>query len=78
MKNIYDYTLEELQAYFVEKNEKPFRATQVFEWLYRFRINNFSEMTNISKSTIKLLEEEFTLSSLELVTKQVSKDGTIK
>ena len=77
MKNIYDYTLEELQAYFVEKNEKPFRATQVFEWLYRFRINNFSEMTNISKSTIKLLEEEFALSSLELVTKQVSKDGTI-
>ena len=78
MKNIYDYTLEELQSYFLSKGEKPFRATQVFEWLYRFRINNFSEMTNISKSTIKLLEEEFTLSRLELVTKQISKDGTIK
>ena len=52
MKNIYDYTLEELQAYFVEKNEKPFRATQVFEWLYKKRISNFDEMSNIKKEMI--------------------------
>ena len=77
-QNIYDYTLEQLQEYFKINNEKPFRATQVFEWLYRFRINSFEEMTNISKNTISLLSNNFTLEPLELVTKQVSSDGTIK
>lgn len=77
-KNIYDYTLEHLQEYFKLNNEKPFRATQVFEWLYRFRVKSFEEMTNISKSTINLLKENFTLEPLELVTKQVSSDGTVK
>lgn len=78
MHNIYDYTLEELQQYLIEKGEKPFRATQIFEWLYRMRVDSFSQMTNISKSTITLLEEEFTIAPLQLVTKQVSKDGTVK
>lgn len=77
-KNIYDYTLEELQTYFVQKGEKPFRATQVFEWLYRMRVDSFQQMTNISKTTIALLEEEFSIEPLKIVTKQVSKDGTIK
>lgn len=78
MHNIYDYTLEELQQYLISKNEKPFRATQIFEWLYRMRVDSFSQMTNISKSTIMLLEQEFVISPLQLVTKQISKDGTIK
>lgn len=77
-KNIYDYTLQELKEYFSIKGEKPFRATQVFEWLYRYRIKEFSQMTNISKKTIELLDNDFDLSSLELVAKQVSIDGTIK
>lgn len=77
-KNIYDYTLEELQAYFIQKGEKPFRATQVFEWLYRMRVDSFEQMTNISKSTIALLKAEYSIVPLKVVTKQVSKDGTIK
>lgn len=78
IKNIYDYTLEDLKQYFISKGEKPFRATQVFEWLYRYRVKKFDDMTNISKKTIELLNEEFDLTPLELVTKQVSVDGTNK
>ena len=77
-KNIYDYPLKQLEAYLVTKGEKPFKAKQIFEWLYRFRVGSFEEMTNISKTTIGLLNEEFVCKLLELVTKQVSSDGTIK
>lgn len=44
-KNIYDYSLEELKAYLTAKGEKPFRAKQIFEWLYRFRVDQFYLIT---------------------------------
>ena len=78
MKNIYNFSLEELENYFLSINEKKFRATQVFEWLYRNRINSFDEMTNISKNVISHLKENFELEQLEIVTKQISSDGTTK
>ena len=37
MKNIYDVTLKELEDYFISINEKPFRAAQVYEGLYKKR-----------------------------------------
>lgn len=77
-KNIYDYSLEELKAYLTTKGEKPFRAKQIFEWLYRFRVDQFHLMTNLAKTTIELLNNEFEIKVLELVTKQISNDGTIK
>ena len=76
--NIYDYTLEELSNYFINKQEKPFRATQIFEWLYRKRVNSFDEMTNMSKKAIEELKVDFEIREVDIVTKQISKDGTIK
>lgn len=72
--NLYDLTIKELEDYFVEKNDKKFRATQVFEWLYLKRINNISDMTNIKKETLSMLEEEFTLNTITLVEKQEDVD----
>ena len=40
MKNIYDMTLEKLENYFIENGEKKFKATQIFEWLYKKRTTN--------------------------------------
>ena len=57
--NIYDLTYEELENYFIEKNEKKYRASQVFEWLYKKRVKSFSEMTNLSKDIISMLERDF-------------------
>ncbi len=35
MEHLYNYSLEELTEYFKSINEKPFRAKQVFQWLYQ-------------------------------------------
>lgn len=76
--NIYGYTLEKLEKYLVEKNEKSFRAVQIYEWLYRYMVTDFSEMTNIKKSCIEILKNDFSLELLSCVQKQESVDGTIK
>ena len=49
MKNIYNYTLEDLENYFFNINEKKFKAKQVYDWLYFKRVSTFDEMTNIKK-----------------------------
>ena len=68
--NIYDYTIKQLEDYFLSKDEKPFKATQVFEWLYQKRVKSFDEMTNIKKEVISYLKEDFKINSLEILTKQ--------
>lgn len=46
--------------------------------MYRFRVDQFHLMTNLAKTTIELLNNEFEIKVLELVTKQISNDGTMK
>lgn len=53
MKNIKDYNLDELKKEFQELGEKPYRAEQVFMWLYREKVKEFDDMTNISKELDK-------------------------
>ncbi|MBP2099441.1 23S rRNA (adenine(2503)-C(2))-methyltransferase RlmN [Enterococcus rivorum] len=76
--SIYGLTKEELIEWFIEHGEKKFRATQVWEWLYIKRVNSFEEMTNLSKITIDLLEENFIINPLKQVIIQEAKDGTVK
>ena len=52
MNNIYNYTRKKLEQKLVQMNEKPFRATQIFEWLYKKRVTSFEEMSNIKKEQI--------------------------
>lgn len=78
MNSIYNYTLPQLENYLEEHGQKKFRATQIFEWLYRKRVKTFQEMTNLSKDLIANLENDFEMKLLKIVTKQISKDGTIK
>lgn len=77
-RSIYDITLAELSEWFTEHGEQKFRAKQVWDWLYRKRINQFTEMRNVNKSAIELLEEHFSLGSLEEELRQESTDGTVK
>ena len=67
-----------LKEYFVQKGEKPFRASQIIEWVYRHRIASFDEITNMKKSVIEELKKDFYLPTLECETRQISKDGTQK
>jgi 23S rRNA (adenine2503-C2)-methyltransferase len=74
MENIYGYTLSNLEDYFVKKDDKKFRATQVFEWLYKKRINSFDDMRNIKKDVIELLKSDFSISKIEIISKLSGKD----
>lgn len=78
MKLIYDYTQEQLIDIFLEMNEKKFRATQVFEWIYRHHVNTYDDMKNISADLRNKLASEYAIGSFPIVEKQVSNDGTIK
>lgn len=72
--NLYNFTIEELEEYFVSINDKKFRASQVFEWLYRKRIENIYDMTNLKKELLEKLEDEFTLNTITLIDKQEDVD----
>lgn len=77
-ESIYGLTREQLVDWFLAHGEKKFRATQVWEWLYTKRVASFSEMSNISKSLMTLLEENFSLNPLKQVIVQEAQDGTVK
>ncbi|WP_462259381.1 dual-specificity RNA methyltransferase RlmN [Vagococcus teuberi] len=76
--SIYDLTQTQLVDWFVKNGEKKFRAAQVWQWLYEKRVTDFSEMSNLSKQTIELLNEHFVLDPLNEVVVQEGQDGTVK
>lgn len=78
MKNMYDLTLDDLKKYFISIGLKPFRAIQVYEWLYRFHVRSFDLMTNIKKEVIEHLKQDFEIKLYEVVDHQKSADGTEK
>jgi 23S rRNA m2A2503 methyltransferase len=78
VKNIYDLTLDDLKKYFISIDLKPFRAIQVYEWLYRFHVRSFDLMTNIKKEVIEHLKQDFEIKLYEVVDHQKSADGTEK
>ncbi|UOQ47092.1 23S rRNA (adenine(2503)-C(2))-methyltransferase RlmN [Gracilibacillus caseinilyticus] len=76
--SIYSLTFDRLQEWLVEHGQKKFRAKQVWDWLYKKRVDTFEEMYNLNKDCQLVLEENFTMGTLEQEVKQESKDGTIK
>ena len=76
--NLLDLTRDEMVEFFKEIDEKPFRAPQVFKWLHQFVADDFDQMTNISKSLKVKLKELCEIKGPEIITEQLSNDGTIK
>ena len=76
--SIYGLTYEELANWLLEQGEKKFRVNQIWDWLYQKRIQHFSEMKNLSKQTIELLENTFIINPLKEIIVQESADGTVK
>ena len=71
-------TLQDLEQFFAEMDEKKFRAKQVYEWLWQKQAHSFEAMTNLSKDLRNKLQEQFSLPALSIDTTQYSADGTIK
>ncbi|WP_335872873.1 23S rRNA (adenine(2503)-C(2))-methyltransferase RlmN [Bacillus sp. 2205SS5-2] len=76
--SIYGLTLEQLTTWLVQHGEKKFRAAQVWDWLYKKRVTQFSQMKNLNANCVQLLDDYFHIQTLVQEVKQESKDGTIK
>ncbi len=78
MKDIKSMLPEEIEAELKAMGQPKFRAGQIFDWLTK-GVKSFDEMTNLSKDLRMKLSEQFYISNLECLKKQVSReDGTIK
>lgn len=78
MKSLYDFNYEQMQEFALEQGWKKFRGQQIFQWLYRKRVQNIDDMSDLSKETREVLKENFIVNPCKVVTKQVSSDGTVK
>ena len=74
MKNIFNETLESLENYFKNNNDKLYRATQLYDFLYKKRQYNLNNMNNIGKNTKELLEKEYDFNFIKLIIKQEDTD----
>ncbi len=74
MKSIYGITIDELETFLKDNNEKKYRALQIMDWLYVKRVDSFSKMSNLSHELIKLLEESFFFDEMKIVKKEKDTD----
>ena len=72
--NIYGQTVEDLAKYFENMGEKKFKAIQVYDWLYKKRVISFDDMSNVKKSVIEKLKDDFILSLPEIIKREDGKD----
>ncbi len=78
MKNLIGLSKDELVAELEHLGEKPFRAKQLWQWIYFRGENDFDKMSNLSKELRAKLKENYTLQRPKIVAEQISKDKTHK
>ena len=76
--NLLDFDLEGLVAWCGQLGEKRFRATQLFRWIHQKGVSDFSLMSDLAKSLREKLAGQATITPLQVLTQQMSADGTIK
>lgn len=76
--NIRNLNPEELKAAIVAFGEPAFRAKQVYDWIWKKHVHNFSDMANIGKSLQEKLQENFYFDGITVEDQQISTDKTIK
>lgn len=78
MKSVRDLSQTELTEALVEMGEKPFRARQLYDWLWKRQARSFEEMSNLSKGLRAKLSDRFILKAVEIVSERQSSDGSVK
>lgn len=76
--DIKELSQKKLSEWFVKHGVKPYRAGQIFKWIYIHQANSFEEMTDLSKSLRELLSEHYTINRLEKSNIETASDGTKK
>ncbi|HPX32689.1 MAG TPA: 23S rRNA (adenine(2503)-C(2))-methyltransferase RlmN [Erysipelotrichaceae bacterium] len=78
MESIYNFSYDQLVEMCLENGFKKYNANQIFSWLYRKRVTNYDEMTDISKKLRMFLKENYSIGTLEILQLQISEDSTRK
>lgn len=74
MRNIFSIPKNALEEYFIGIGDKKFRATQIYEFLYKKRIYDVNNMNNIGKNIKERLHEDFDFSFIKIKLKQEDVD----
>lgn len=77
-KDIRELSLAELTAHLTQMGEQPYRARQVYEWLWQKSAHSFEQMTSLTKELRQKLAQVFTINAITIAKQQHSADGTIK
>jgi 23S rRNA (adenine2503-C2)-methyltransferase len=77
-RNLVGLSRDDLKQTMVEAGLEPFRARQLWQWIYWHGVTDFGLMTNIAKKTRDQLAERFVIERPGIVTEQRSVDGTRK
>ena len=76
--NLVGLSREALKAALVEAGLEPFRARQIWQWIYWHGVTDFERMTNIARKTRERLADRFAVARPGIVAEQRSVDGTRK
>ena len=76
--DIKNMSLGELETFIAGMGKEKYRVAQIFKWLYHYKVDDFDEMTNLSKSFREELKELAYISSILLEKVEKSSDGTSK
>jgi 23S rRNA (adenine2503-C2)-methyltransferase len=76
--NLLDFDLDGLAAFCEKLGEKRFRATQLFRWIHQKGASSFDQMSDLAKSLREKLATTARIQGLEVISQQISADGTIK
>jgi len=76
--NLLGLSQSKLESFFESIGEKRFRATQVLKWIHQMGVDNFDEMTNISKPLREKLSRLAEVRAPEVIEQLDSADGTRK
>jgi 23S rRNA (adenine2503-C2)-methyltransferase len=78
MKNLRHVPADELSTYLKEKQQLPYVAKQVQDWLWRKNVGSIEEMSNLSKALRQQLHQDFAINKISVHQQQISEDRTIK
>ena len=76
--NLFDLDRRSLEAFFIDIDEKPFRATQIIKWIHQQGIIDFDRMTNLSLALRDNLSRVACITLPKIVSQNTSSDGTHK
>jgi 23S rRNA (adenine2503-C2)-methyltransferase len=80
--NLVGMTREQMRQALIDigtpEKQAKMRVGQIWQWIYQWGKRDFAEMTNLSKALRAQLEDSFEITIPEVITRQISEDGTRK